>query len=55
MISMEIFNPIFCVVMVVFILTGLRGYNDYDNSWNKFFNNLLFMIGLLGFVTYLQW
>jgi len=54
---MEIFNFnfIFGVVMVVFILEGLRGYNDYDNGWKKFFNNLLFMIGLLGFVTYLQW
>jgi uncharacterized membrane protein YphA (DoxX/SURF4 family) len=55
MIIIEIFNFVFGVVMVVFILTGLRGYKDYDNSWNKFFNNLLFMIGLLGFVTYLQW
>ena len=52
---MEIFNLIFCVVMVVFILTGLRGYNKYDSSWYRLLNDLLFMIGLLGFVTYLQW
>jgi len=55
MISMEIFNPIFCAVMVVFILEGLRGYNKYDSSWYRLLNDLLFMIGLLGFVTYLQW
>lgn len=55
MISMEIFGLIFGTVMVVFILTGLRGYNEYDSSWYRLLNNLLFMIGLLGFVTYLQW
>ena len=52
---MEIFDPIFGIVMVVFILTGLRGYNKYDSSWNRLLSDLLFMIGLLGFVTYLQW
>lgn len=52
---MEIFNFIFGVVMVVFILEGLRGYDNCDSDWKKFLNNFLFMIGLLGFVTYLQW